>query len=462
MKALIIQMFKLFFIFNLIIMIISEKMSKRRDESKLATLAIASLIDEMSSRYKIEFIIVTFENDLYADELASRILNLTTSSVRVMKSSETYDEFIVFYGKSCVFISKRNYFSVPFEFRQWVSSPSFRFERFTTSFYKSITINYAYDEYFIKNEDRNDLCTKNKNKEYESVKHRLYHLTVTKSKVHLYNCDIFSGDSCDPNWTQVNSFILKNQTWSEKFFKKKVKYNRCRISIHLMDTTFNELLDFTVNEEGTIKLSGVEGGIVQLFADEMMINFTLYDRKSAELSFELIIGVTRTFYNGYHKGIYVYHATAPILITQGTFIVTKGLRFTPTEKLILPFDGATWIALASTLIISIVATYLMTLMSTEIQVFIFGFRTKNQILTIIQSFFGVGVITVPGGNISRFIFMIYTLAFLVVRNAYQGKMFEFVTSNVTQSTAKTVQDLFDMKIPMIIHDKTILQTHSIR
>lgn len=79
----------------------------------------------------------------------------------------------------------------------------------------------------------------------------------------------------------------------------------------------------------------------------------------------------------------------------------------------------------------------------------FSLRTS-----LAQIFFGIGLIRTPRRNFARFIFMAFTLYCLVIRNAYQGKMFEFLHSNAEKSTPKTIKELIDTQTPIIIYKTT--------
>jgi hypothetical protein len=66
-----------------------------------------------------------------------------------------------------------------------------------------------------------------------------------------------------------------------------------------------------------------------------------------------------------------------------------------------------------------------------------------------QIFFGFGSIQTPGRNFARFLLMIFTIFCLIIRTAHQGKMFEFITTDVRKPTPNNMQEMFDMEYPLI-------------
>lgn len=69
-------------------------------------------------------------------------------------------------------------------------------------------------------------------------------------------------------------------------------------------------------------------------------------------------------------------------------------------------------------------------------------------LNLAQVFFGIGLLQTPGRNFARFLFMMFTILCLVIRTAYQGKMFDFLQYDVKQPIATSIQEVIDRQIPV--------------
>lgn len=442
--------------------ILCDGLKKLKMRKYIASQAIASLINKLDANYNMKFRIITLANDTDADELAAFVFTLTSSAVFLLKI-ESYESLKIPYGISEVFISKYNLFNLP-ETSRSMQNAILPINRYTTSYYETFHLNYAYNENFIDQKYENDVC--NANFDVKSIKHRMFHLTHSNDTkiMNLYNCELFSGKSCDSKWTLKNTFLSSNNSWSSvEFLQRKTRFNHCKVQIHVQfyeSIKLRSILDYRESDDGTAYFFGAEGSIIQLFSEERSVNFTLYKPNSnMTLYVEFAIGYLTLFEsNIYWEQFNSFHITTPILIAPGTFVVTRGLLYTLAEKLILPFDDATWIALISTLCCGVFAIYVIMQMSDESQKFIFGSQTRYHVLRMFQIFFGLGIEKLPGRNFSRFIFMIFTMSFLVIRNAYQGKMFEFITGNVRRPTPFTVQELFETEtIPILIHNTELLE-----
>lgn len=128
--------------------------------------------------------------------------------------------------------------------------------------------------------------------------------------------------------------------------------------------------------------------------------------------------------------------------------VTRDRKFTPMEKLIKPFDLETWIVLISTLVIALIVILILKTMPIFVYKFVCGSRNHDPILQLVEIFFGIGVLQTPGRNFARFMFMMFTILCLVIRTAYQSKMFDFLQYDVKQPIATSIQEVIDKQIPV--------------
>lgn len=148
--------------------------------------------------------------------------------------------------------------------------------------------------------------------------------------------------------------------------------------------------------------------------------------------------------------IYAMESTFPILYTTFTFMVTPGAKLSPIENLYMPFDWKIWISFGSSIIIGLVCILILGMFPKSVRSFVFGQNNKDPILNMAQIFFGIGLVKVSIRNFARYLFMVFTLYCLIIRNAYQGKMFEFITGDLRHPTAETLQDIIDIKLPFLV------------
>lgn len=135
----------------------------------------------------------------------------------------------------------------------------------------------------------------------------------------------------------------------------------------------------------------------------------------------------------------------PLAIIRNRFLVTRGLSYTPAEKMILPFDRWSWILIITSVAIGFIVIAVLTvhIVPESIKHLTLGEMTSEPSFNLVRIVFGMQLICDPTRNSARFLVMIFTLFCMVLRTAYQAKSFEFVTGNVRKSTPHSIQELLD-------------------
>lgn len=112
--------------------------------------------------------------------------------------------------------------------------------------------------------------------------------------------------------------------------------------------------------------------------------------------------------------------------TECTLIFSTGEPYTPFEKLVIPFDMETWIALGVTFMAGFLTILLLKTCDIERQRFTFGTYVDTPAFNMVVAFFGQGQNILPGRNFARYLLMMFVLFCLVIRTGYQGVQFELI------------------------------------
>lgn len=121
---------------------------------------------------------------------------------------------------------------------------------------------------------------------------------------------------------------------------------------------------------------------------------------------------------------------------------------TPTRQLFAPFQDYVWISIASILIVSIFFILLSKKLSTHQRHFIIGGRmNRTPIMNMLNALIGN---VIPNqmmaqpqyfSNFARFLTILWLLFWLIVRNSYQGSLYESLQSHRTQLPYDTVENV---------------------
>lgn len=127
--------------------------------------------------------------------------------------------------------------------------------------------------------------------------------------------------------------------------------------------------------------------------------------------------------------------------------------------MVKPFDLPTWIATVVTFSAGFVIIFIISFTPKVVQNFVFGTYVHDPTFSMIQIFFGIGLVRAPGHNFSRFLFAVFTIFCLIMRTAYQAKMFDFLFYDEKQPAAESFSEIADRQIPLKVIDSLLFDNN---
>ena len=124
-------------------------------------------------------------------------------------------------------------------------------------------------------------------------------------------------------------------------------------------------------------------------------------------------------------------------------LVTPADRYTPYEKLFLPFDFTTWLLLVATFAITFLTIFVINHLPKSAREFVYGREICTPTLNVISIFFGISQARLPSENFSRSILILFVFFCLIFRTCFQSKSFEFLTSEPRRPPPRSVNDLLE-------------------
>jgi hypothetical protein len=421
--------------------------------------AIASMIDIMKEKYYIEFNLVLLGDDKNLELIATKIRSRTFEPLTI-KIDKKFTNETKFYSlkesKSSIIICSHRNFDLDFNSFNDKSSMSYK---------RSYFLGYCpYDL-----EDVNVL------RKVIIPDTRFFILGHTADgNMTLIGSEMVSMNSCEPVMRSLNTYLTSEMRWMKtNFIPIHDSFYGCDFEICVlqasMDVSFVyiEKVDFS-NQIKYVK--GLSTSLLPLLKQRLNIGKFNYieglikqemNSNGNLVPCDLLLYYHRMIENNNtHNKVFFnthYAETYPVYHVQYAYLVTKGLSYTPMEKLLLPFDLETWIMIIITFAIGFLTILIIYRCNKTIQRFVFGTYVRDPSLYLTSIFFGIGVTRLPGRNFARFLFMVFTLYCLIIRTAYQGKMFDFLNIDVKRPTASSEEDLIQNQIPIFRVSKSTLQ-----
>jgi hypothetical protein len=424
--------------------LIDSKTIDMKRRIKMSSRAIENFIEIMKDKYYMEFEILTLGDDKNLMKIANEVIRRSNipinarTDLTVNKTTKFYDLWM---NKSSIVLSSHEELKIGL--RADFSQVEYR------SVYFLIHCPYA---------------TEDDNAFYSSktvfIPERLFNLAHTFSgNMTLIGTEIVSKNSCEPVARSMNTFLASTMRWNTTNFIPQYKnFYGCELEVCYIAAWRGYWYIFGYEEKnGTHTVNGLSTNLLPFLKQHLRLgNFKYVNMDKEDYHCDLLLYYHRYKYlhegseNSQNYTFFTNHAeTYPIMYQEFETVVTKGLAYTPIEKLFLPFDLETWIMIMITFAIGFLTIFIIYRCNRFVQRFVFGTFVRDPSLYLTSIFFGIGVTRLPTRNFARYLFMVFTLYCLIIRTAYQGKMYEFLNKDMRKPTAKTMDDIADMKIPML-------------
>lgn len=285
-----------------------------------------------------------------------------------------------------------------------------------------------------------------------------YFIVETENSIRLLTFVFYSPESCgEPKLIELNRFEMKTETWKHgKFSVEKFEnFHRCPLVFGIWFQGF--AMDYYIDENGSVWYSGYN----IKFVDDLreILNFTsswnprlwpeltyLYKNLSVDLH------AMEHCYNFYddEDGVLSF-ITRPYIYKEHSLAVSPGEIYSGYEKLFLPFDLPTWILIIATFFAAFLTIFLLSFTTQKVRNFVFGRNVATPSLNVAAHFFGSSQVDLPVRNFARFLTMVFVMYSLVIRTAWQGKMFEFMQTHMTKPEIQSVKELIEKNYTFHLH-----------
>lgn len=135
--------------------------------------------------------------------------------------------------------------------------------------------------------------------------------------------------------------------------------------------------------------------------------------------------------------------TFPFLSMSFYSATPLGKEYDCYEKLFLPFDQYVWSLIAMTFCVSFLVIWLLMLTSLSTRNFVIGTRVTSPQENLARILFGISQTFLPGRNFSRFLTILFVLFCLIIRTAWQGKVFEFMQKDMRKPRVESYEEMIE-------------------
>lgn len=290
-----------------------------------------------------------------------------------------------------------------------------------------------------------------------------YFVLEEQDAVRLLTFVWYTPEKCsEPQLIEVNRFDKQSRKWKNSVFvtNKFENFHGC----HLVFGVWQQgaAMRYEIVNNKHVNSYGFQLKIVEGLARSLNFTLTwnpLIYGKSFDIDYfyknsSVDLMPWMTCYNNYGLGENAFRfITQPYLFQSNNMAVPPGEEFTGYEKLLLPFDSSTWLLISVTFVIAYSTIFVVNLSSIRVKNYIFGTNVSTPSLNVAAIFFGISQHVSPRRNFARFLAMLFVMFSLIIRTAWQGKMFEYLQKNITKSEVQTIEEMIQRNFTFYMLDQ---------
>lgn len=264
--------------------------------------------------------------------------------------------------------------------------------------------------------------------------------------INLWTFFWFTQEKCDQmQLVRVNQFSKKTQKWEHDTFviEKFANFHGCRLRFYFFESfpSYITKRKNAVEEEKDCVGFSCEAA----HALGKKLNYTyVQSLESYNANEQTEIYDIRWDSTPMQQRAKFYFIYSTSLDSEEVFVtIPPGKDVDSYERIVRPFDVETWMWVAITFITAFVMVFIVKFTSMDIKNFIIGPEAVTPGLNILRIFLGISQIRCPTRNFARFLVMSFILFCVVIRTAYQAKMFQFLQMELKNPTFDTIDELIE-------------------
>ncbi|XP_055910418.1 uncharacterized protein LOC129944779 [Eupeodes corollae] len=261
--------------------------------------------------------------------------------------------------------------------------------------------------------------------------------------VYVFKYELFTAEKC--HLVQPYLFFRFKDNLKEipKIFPRKL-FNFYGCPLRITARSNPPFVTFSGNKSNPVckdntwtSLSGMDGELIKLLARNLNFTINLLPFPRGDTFFVNYTGFgcfAELLHGRADIGIGGFSASNPkrlvltvsdvYQISPVVFIIRGGRELDPISRLVSPFELDVWIYLTVFLIFGTIMIAFLRYTSLSVQTFVFGEEISCPMTNFFAVFLGYPMNRLPLRNFARFVLLVWLLSSLVLRNAYQGSLFD--------------------------------------
>lgn len=261
----------------------------------------------------------------------------------------------------------------------------------------------------------------------------IYFVVENETSIELLTAIWYSKRACNEfQLVVVNTFSKTTKQWTSNKFqiRKFDNFHGCRLRIDGGKIMYNYDRTMTISSDLQIK-------IIRDLSRRLNYSVVIGNDKASRFDFQISSLVTiQSIRRNDNLSI-----SQPFIFRDSLLAIPVGEEYTAYEKLLLPFDHAVWFWILLVFFAAFFSIFLMKFIGQKARNFVIGSNIRAPALNVAMIFSGASQVKMPGKNFARFLVMAFVLYSLIIRTAWQGKMFEFMQQEIRKPEVQSISEM---------------------
>lgn len=134
------------------------------------------------------------------------------------------------------------------------------------------------------------------------------------------------------------------------------------------------------------------------------------------------------------------------------YAIPSGKSYTSLEKLFFPFAKNVWLCICTLFVIAVAIIVILKQKPKRYRDYLFGQSNNTPLFNLVNACLGgsIPLNYTPARNFARTMLLIWLLATLVLRNAYQGKLFDNMRKHQRKAPFYHLNELYDSNVKLYL------------
>lgn len=136
------------------------------------------------------------------------------------------------------------------------------------------------------------------------------------------------------------------------------------------------------------------------------------------------------------------------------YVLPNPLPYSPLEILLVPFTFSTWIAIVIMLAIAVAMIFIVK-QNRSANGLVVDLESQSPYMNLVSAFLVGEIHKEPKKNFARFLVIVWILACIVLRTAYQGELYTFMKMNKMKDEIRSIEELIERNISVKLPEELL-------